>query len=104
MMTDDEFEEAYEKYVDMCTIVAKVLKKGEYCRTCEDLFNMIENKHLDVSSIVPNNEYEEFKRRLLAEDCGGMEIGDVPKPKYDMNTAEGHMAYYRDNPDIDITF
>lgn len=103
-MTDEEFEEAYTKFLEICDVLIGTLEKGEYYETCEDVFKGIERKHLDVSHIVPPNEYEEFKRHLLNEDCAGVPLGDVPEPKYDLSTGEGRVAYCRDHPDINITF
>lgn len=103
-MTPEEFGEAYEKFLDICDILASNLEDGEYYETCEEIFNGIERKELDVSNIVTSEEYQKLKRSLIESRCGGVPIGDVPTPKYNTKTAEGCVAFHRDNPDMYIVF
>lgn len=99
-MTEEEFEYVYGKFLEMCAVVVKALEKGEYCRTCKDVFDTIEKKHLDVSGIVLQDEYDKIKERLIIGKYTGVPLGDVPEPKYDTRTPEGRMKFYRDNPDM----
>ena len=103
-MSKEEFEKAYDLFIQMCKVVYVNMEKGEYYQTCEDVFNGIERKHLDVSNIVSQENYEEFKRKLLNDGCGGIEMGEVPPPKYDTRTGEGMSAYCKDHPNMNVTF
>lgn len=98
-MTDEEFERIDDMFIRICEIVYPYLKKGEYCRTCKDTFDYIEKNRIDISSVVSDCEYLDLKKKMIDNGCTGIPMGDVPKPKYNTDTVEGRMAFYRDNPE-----
>ena len=103
-MTDDEFEEAYAIFLKLCDLLSDSIQDGEYYQTCNEIFNAIEKKKLDISHIISHEGYIILKAKLLEDGCGGIGIGTAPKSGYNTNTAEGRMAFYRDHPDMNILF
>lgn len=95
-----ELDRLTDLMCDICDILYMHMGEDEYYKTCGDVFRAIEKKHLDISHIVPNEEYEDFKKKVFANRLIDPCIGKAPEPKYDIRTAEGIREYMKDHPEL----
>lgn len=83
----NEFKD-YEKFYEMCELLYNNVKDNEYYNTIKDIFNALEDKHIDVSGIISKDKYDMFKEQIIKHNPICPSIGKAPKPKYDFTTSE----------------
>lgn len=100
--TADGFKDAIqdEKYIyldkfeDICEILLDNMDyEHEYYPTCESVFTAIEEKCLDINCIVKEEDYNDFKKKVINYNFPCLSMGKAPKPKYTITTSDGFRKY-----------
>lgn len=96
---DKKSELEYDLFLKICENVDKYIfdmNMNIECNTYEEVFNAIENYHIDISNIIKDGEYENFKQNMLSDRAqwcphvGKNNDNLVFDEKYDSNFKEKH--------------
>ena len=100
--TNLEKSERYDLFLQIRDRLARNIKNydGVYYSTCEEVFDEIEKRNIDVSDIVDAGEYVEFKKQIIEDDVMCPYIGKLPDSKLRQATPDEYQAYLRTHPDM----
>ena len=96
---NSESSKRFRRFLRICErLNSKMDLSNIPCDRYKDVFELIEKHHIDISDIVPVDEYPEYKR-LMIEDKVQMAppIGKVPDKIYDFSKEEDRLEYMRIN-------
>lgn len=89
----------YDKFLDICNRLEKyIINENVSYGTYAEVFGAIEKRNIDISDIVPKNEYNKFKERMLSDDvqvC--LTVGKQREPKYDLTKEEDRIKYMNEH-------
>lgn len=85
----------YDKFLQVCErLQERVDLSGIYCSTYSKVFELVENKNVDISDIVSDTEYTDFKQALLEDKVQNCpQLGKKPDKIYDLRNPEDYAAY-----------
>lgn len=100
--TNLEKSERYDLFLQIRDRLARNIKNydGVYYSTCEEIFDEIEKRNINVSDIVDAGEYVEFKKQIIEDDVMCPYIGKLPDSKLRQATPDEYQAYLRTHPDM----
>lgn len=85
----------YDKFLQICErLQERVDLSSIYCSTYSKVFELVENKNVDISDIVSDAEYADFKQALLEDKVQNCpQLGKKPDKTYDLRNPEDYAAY-----------
>lgn len=89
----------HDKFLNICDrLTASVDLSDIHCSTYAEVFTLIEQYHIDISDIVPANEYEQFKNDMLTDkvQCC-FPLGKLPDKIYDFSKEKDRIEYLRNH-------
>ena len=94
----------YQKFLQICNRLQKTVDLSDiYCSTYEKVFELIEQHHVDITDIVPENEYGNFKDTMLKSRVRCCPtLGKDPERIYDLNNKQDRLDYMRLHKDATI--
>lgn len=97
-----EKNKRYDLFLQIRDRLARNIKNynNVYYSTCEEIFDEIEKRNIDVSDIVDVGEYVEFKKQIIEYDVMRPYIGKLPDSKLRQATPDEYQAYLRTHPDM----
>lgn len=98
-VNNSESSKRFRKFLCICEILNSQMDlSNTVCNSYKDVFELIEKYHIDISNIIPADEYQEYKR-LMIEDRVQMSppIGKEPDKVYDFSKEEDRLEYLRIN-------
>lgn len=97
-----EKSKRYDLFLQIRDRLARNIKNydGVYYSTCEEIFDEIEKRNINVSDIVDAGEYVEFKKQIIEDDVMCPYIGKLPDSKLRQATPDEYQAYLRTHPDM----
>lgn len=100
---DENVNNLIDKFMELWDVMESLANEDEYYDTCESIFEGIERKHLDVSKIIPEKDYETFKQNVLKADFPCPSIGNRSNKQYKISTSEGWKEFTKDYPNERLT-
>lgn len=99
---NSEKSKRYDLFLQIRDRLARNIKDYDdvYYSTCEEIFDEIEKRNIDVSDIVDMSTYDEFKKRILEDDVLCPYIGKLPDSKLRQATPDEYQKYLRAHPDM----
>lgn len=96
-----EKSKRYDLFLRIRDRLARNIKNydGVYYSACEEIFDEIEKRNIDVSDIVDIIEYAEFKKQILEDDVMCPYIGKLPDSKLRQATPDEYQTYLKAHPD-----
>lgn len=94
----------YQKFLQICDRLQKTVDLSDiYCSTYEKVFELIEQHHVDITDIISENEYGNFKDAMLKSRVRCCPtLGKDPERIYDLNNGKDRLDYMRLHKDATI--
>lgn len=85
----------YSKFLDICErLEMSVNLSNIHCSTYKEVFELIEKHHVDISDIISDENYDDYKNMILnmkSKRCPS--LGKLSDKIYDLNNPEDYEAY-----------
>lgn len=85
----------YKKFLYICNrLDSTVDLSNDYCNNCKDVFSLVEKYNVDISDIVPKNEYERYKEYMINYPVQIIPtMGKKPDRIYDLSNVDDYIDY-----------